>query len=118
MSDEMQRASERPETQVSPQQAPAEDLVKLIGPFFKHHTESQERQQQRAVALEQSRIEAREKQSKRITYSILVCVIAILFMAGVLFWTGRDDSAFELIVFVGAVVTSFLGGYGFGLSRR
>ncbi len=120
MSDEMQRASEQPEAQVVPQQsqAPAEDLVKLVGPFFKDYTETEERKHQRAVELERLRIEEGSKQSRLMTIGVLVIIGIILLMAGGLFLAGRDASSFELIRLVTAMGGAFLGGYGVAEIRR
>ncbi len=101
-----------------PQQLSLEDLIRLAGPLAESYFEHQERAHQRELQFDTEELRQEVAWRKTLLLTGGVLGTAVLGIAGLLFYVGRDQTALDLIKLVVALAGAAFGGYGVARGRQ
>ena len=100
-----------------PEQLSLEDLIRLAGPLAESYFEHQERAHERELRYDTEELRHEVTWRKTLLVTGGALGVAVLGMAGLLFYAGRDATALDLIKLVVALAGAAFGGYGVARGR-
>jgi hypothetical protein len=97
---------------------PIEAIAKLAVPLINAYVEADREKQQRRLAFEEKRLEAATKQDRTLLSGLFVLGMTVLFLAGVLIFSGREAAAIDLVKTFATIGGVGFGGYGIAAMRN
>ena len=94
-----------------------DDLIKSAAPLFQTYVDAQAKEQERSLAHEEKFLAEDGRRHRTTVLASVVVVLAILSIAGIQVWKGRDDSAMDLIQLVVVVIGAGFGGWGIAVQK-
>lgn len=89
-----------------------EDLLKSAAPLLQTYVDAQAKEQERNLEHEARVLVEDSRRHRIVVWSSVLTVLAVLVIAGIQVWKGRDDAAMDLIQLVVAVAGAGFGGWG------
>jgi hypothetical protein len=94
-----------------------DDLMRSAAPLLNIYLEAQAKEQERALAHEEKFLAEDGRRHRTTVIASVVVLLAILSLAALQVWRGRDDAAMDMIQLVITAIGAGFGGWGIAVNK-
>lgn len=99
------------------QEAALQKLFELAAPLWQAHLDDQKDKRTQEIGFELKYLEHESKRHRLVVIAAGGISVAVLVLAGYVFYLGRDATALDLIKTIAAIAGVGFGGYGLAIGR-